>query len=110
MTLVTQFGGGKTHTLTALFHLAKHGSQVEDDPAIKQLLTDAGLKAIPAAKVAVFVGNAYDPDEGHETPWIDIAHQLAGNAGVAALGAAARRFRPEQMPLPRSSISRADRR
>lgn len=93
MTLVTQFGGGKTHTLTALFHLAKHGSRVKDDPAIKQLLADAGLKEIPAAKVAVFVGNAYDPGEGRETPWIDIAHQLAGDAGVAALG-------PSAMTIP----------
>ncbi|HLH00490.1 MAG TPA: DUF499 domain-containing protein [Bryobacteraceae bacterium] len=86
MTLVTQFGGGKTHTLTALFHLAKHGSQVKDDPAIQQLLASAGLNEVPATKVAVFVGNAYDPGEGRETPWMDIARQLAGDAGVAALG------------------------
>src|ERR1700682_4876075 len=29
MTLVTQFGGGKTHTLTALYHLAKYGSSAK---------------------------------------------------------------------------------
>jgi hypothetical protein len=94
MTLVTQFGGGKTHTLTALFHLAKHGSRVKDDPAIQQLLADAGLTEPPTTKVAVFVGNAYDPGEGHETPWIDIARQLAGNAGVAALGSSAKGISP----------------
>lgn len=38
MTLVTQFGGGKTHTLTSLFHLTKHGNRVKDDPAIRHLL------------------------------------------------------------------------
>ena len=27
LTLITQFGGGKTHTLTALYHLAKNGSK-----------------------------------------------------------------------------------
>ncbi len=25
LTLITQFGGGKTHTLTTLYHLAKNG-------------------------------------------------------------------------------------
>jgi hypothetical protein len=94
MTLVTQFGGGKTHTLTALFHLAKHGSQVKHDPAIQQLLASAGLKEVPITKVAVFVGNAYDPAEGRETPWIDIARQLAGDAGVAALGPLAKETPP----------------
>ena len=65
MTLVTQFGGGKTHTLTALYHLAKHGDKLKDDPAVHQLLAEAGLKALPTAKVAVFVGNAWDPAAGH---------------------------------------------
>jgi hypothetical protein len=101
MTLVTQFGGGKTHTLTALFHLAKHGNQVKSDPAIRQLLADAGLYEVPATKVAVFVGNAYDPSEGRETPWIDIARQLAGDAGVAALGPLAREVPPGTEALAR---------
>lgn len=94
MTLVTQFGGGKTHTLTALLHLARHGSRVKSDPSIGQLLSDAGLTEIPGAKVGVFVGNAYDPGEGRETPWIDLARQLAGDAGVAALGPAAKETPP----------------
>jgi hypothetical protein len=94
MTLVTQFGGGKTHTLTALFHLAKHGSQIKDEPAIRHLLSDAGLRELPMTKVAVFVGNAYDPGEGRETPWIDIARQLAGDAGVAALGPSSKEVPP----------------
>ncbi len=94
MTLVTQFGGGKTHTLTALYHLAKHGARVKGDHAIQQLVRDAGLSELPTAQVAVFVGNAYDPHEGRETPWIDIARQLAGDAGVAALGSSAKDIPP----------------
>jgi len=58
MTLVTQFGGGKTHTLTALYHLAKSGGKLKRDPGVAQLLSDTGLKDVPTAKVAVFVGNA----------------------------------------------------
>ena len=94
MTLVTQFGGGKTHTLTALYHLAKHGDKLKDDPSVQQLLAEAGLKALPTAEVAVFVGNAWDPSAGHETPWIDVARQLAGDKGVAILGTSAKEIPP----------------
>ncbi|HXN18463.1 MAG TPA: DUF499 domain-containing protein [Candidatus Binatus sp.] len=99
MSLVTQFGGGKTHTLTALFHLAKHGKQAKNDPAIVQLLSSVGLSEVPTAKVAVFVGNAWDGGEGRETPWIDIARQLAGDAGVAALGPSSKEIPPGTMAI-----------
>lgn len=89
LTLITQFGGGKTHTLTALYHLVKHGDAVAGDQSVSDLLRQAGISTLPRAKVAVFVGNAWDPQPGRETPWIDIARQLAGDAGVAALGSAA---------------------
>lgn len=94
MSLVTQFGGGKTHTLTALFHLAKHGQKAKQDPSIAKLLDSASLSDVPSAKVAVFVGNAWDGGEGRETPWIDIARQLSGEAGVAALGPSAKEVPP----------------
>src|SRR5712692_8409334 len=94
MTLVTPFGGGKTHTLTALYHLAKSGQRVRQDPAIASLLATNGLNEVPTAKVAVFVGNAWDPGEGRETPWIDVARQLAGDAGLAALGTSAKEIPP----------------
>ncbi len=86
LTLVTQFGGGKTHTLTALYHLIKNRSTASDNAGVTNLIADVGLSEIPEAKVAVFVGNAWDPKEGRETPWLDIAHQLAGKAGVESLG------------------------
>lgn len=94
LTLVTQFGGGKTHTLTSLYHLIEHGKTVGSHDGVKDLVNGSGLTAIPEGKVAVFVGNAWDPQDGRETPWIDIARQLAGNAGVAALGSAARTTPP----------------
>ena len=86
MTLVTQFGGGKTHTLTALYHLVTSGQKVNGLDGVADLLKDAGLPAAPQAKVAVFVGNAWDPREGCETPWIDLARQIAGDKGVEELG------------------------
>lgn len=94
LTLVTQFGGGKTHTLASLYHLVEHAKKLAGHDAVNNLVKEAGLNDIPKGKVAVFVGNAWDPREGRETPWIDIARQLAGDAGVAALGPAAKTTAP----------------
>lgn len=101
LTLITQFGGGKTHTLTSLYHIAKNGAKALDYPGIEMLLTDAGLAAAPNASVAVFVGNAWDPQEGRETPWIDVARQLAGQEGVDLLGTAAKDTPPGTEALAR---------
>jgi predicted AAA+ superfamily ATPase len=89
LALVTQFGGGKTHTLATLYHLANAGPRAVDLPGVPKLLHEAGLAAVPAARVGVFVGNAWDPSPGRETPWIDLARQIASEAGVEALGTAA---------------------
>jgi len=88
LSMITQFGGGKTHTLTTLYHLINHPDKVMQNAGVAEILREAGLTAIPQAKVAVFVGSAWDPQTGKETPWIDIARQLAGDAGVAVLGTA----------------------
>ena len=101
LTLITQFGGGKTHTLTALYHLARAGADASRLPGADGLLREAGIAGAPAARVGVFVGNAWDPAEGRETPWIDLARQLAGDAGVAELGAAARTTPPGTAALGR---------
>lgn len=94
LTLITQFGGGKTHTLTALYHLATHGKAVAANSDVASLVKAAGLSSLPKARVAVFVGNAWDPGKGRETPWIDVARQLAGEKGVAKLGPAAKTTAP----------------
>ena len=94
LTLITQFGGGKTHTLTTLYHLATNGNAATGYPGVADLLREAGVSAVPKARVAVFVGNAWDPQTGRETPWIDIARQLAGDKGVEALGPSARTTPP----------------
>src|SRR5437870_2381197 len=88
LTLITQFGGGKTHALTTLYHLATSGETAVSHSGVADLVREAGVASVPNAKVAVFVGNAWDPQPGRETPWIDIARQLAGEKGVEALGPA----------------------
>ncbi len=93
LTLITQFGGGKTHTLTALYHAVRNAGVI--DASIKaDLLRAAETNELPQSRVAVFVGNAWDPGETRETPWIDVARQLAGDEGVAALGPEARTTAP----------------
>ena len=101
LTLITQFGGGKTHTLTALYHMAANGAKAIEYPGIDALIQDTGLRTVPQAKVAAFVGNAWDPQEGRETPWIDVAWQLAGAAGVRELGPAAKTTPPGTEALNR---------
>lgn len=101
LTLITQFGGGKTHTLTALYHLGTSGEKAAVYSGVTDLLREAGLSSVPEARVGVFVGNAWDPQDGRETPWIDIARQLAGDKGVEALGRAA-----ETTPPGTEAISR----
>jgi hypothetical protein len=94
LTLITQFGGGKTHTLTTLYHLAMNGDAVAGYDGVANLVREAGVASVPKAKVAVFVGNAWDPSPGRETPWIDIARQLAGDKGVNSLGETAKTTPP----------------
>ncbi|WP_448594946.1 ATP-binding protein [Thermoflexus hugenholtzii] len=84
--LVTQFGGGKTHFLTLLYHLFKAGDRAKGWPGVRELLKEAGLRSIPQARVGVFVGNRFDfvvgaGGEGEprrRTPWGDLAWQLGG--------------------------------
>jgi hypothetical protein len=94
MSLVTQFGGGKTHTLTCLFHLAKNPKESLKNDGVQKFLLTEGVGKLPEVRVAVLVGNAWDPSAGRETPWIDLARQLAGDEGVRLLGPAAAKSPP----------------
>jgi hypothetical protein len=83
LSLITQFGGGKTHTLTALYHLCNTGAGAKAFSGVADMMKATGLKEIPQAKVAIFVGNSWDVAPGRETPWMDLADQLAGEKGRA---------------------------
>lgn len=94
LTLIAQFGGGKTHTLTSLYHLGKTGAGASSFSGVEQLLQESGVPEVPKAEVAVFVGNAWDPQSGRETPWLDLAYQLAKEKGIEALGPTAKTLPP----------------
>ena len=68
LALITQFGGGKTHTLTTLYHLIKHSHQLEEKERFKKMIREAGLSKAPDARVAVFVGDAWDPAPVRKIP------------------------------------------
>ena len=87
----TNFGGGKTHSLIALYHLLT-GMTVETLPEdLRQLVADAGVEELPQVRTAVVVGNRFAAGEVHEKPdgtrvhtiWGEIAWQLAGEDGYA---------------------------
>lgn len=116
--MATQFGGGKTHALTLLYHLAKNGSRADGWAGVQKLLERAGVSTVPEAAVAAFVGTEFDPASGRggedgtplrKTPWGEIAYQLGGEEafavvaehekeGMAPAGDAIRRFMPADRP------------
>ena len=93
--LQTAFGGGKTHTMLAAFHLAKAATLAPLD-GIAPLADAVGVTQWKPAKLAVFVGSSEGPDvslrlEGGPrvyTPWGYIAWRLAGDAGLALVAEA----------------------
>jgi predicted AAA+ superfamily ATPase len=86
--LQTNFGGGKTHSLIALYHLAA-GYPPRDLPGVDAMLADAHLDAPPRANTAVIVGQWISPGEIHvksdgtkvHTLWGELAWQLGGAEG-----------------------------
>lgn len=85
--MTTQFGGGKTHALTLLYHLASNGKKANDWQGVQSLLSKAGIHAVPHAATGVFVGTEFDSLTGRggtdgtplrKTPWGEIAYQLGG--------------------------------
>jgi Protein of unknown function (DUF499) len=71
----TPFGGGKTHSLIALYHLFEHSGELKGLDATAAVLKESGVKAIPEVRVAAFVGTAADPLKG-KTPWGSLAGDL----------------------------------
>ena len=53
--LKTAFGGGKTHSLLALYHMSRGGVPLDKIPNLKAVMDEAGVSELPNAKVAVLV-------------------------------------------------------
>ena len=88
--LQTAFGGGKTHTMLAVLHLAGGQAAVSDLAGIPPILDAAGVMTMPKARIAVLDGTKLAPNqprrvEGHaiRTLWGELAWQLGGAEGYA---------------------------
>lgn len=89
--LKTAFGGGKTHSMLALYHMLRGRVSLDKIPNIKPILEEAGVVSLPRANVAVLVGTAMDPAKSKRpqnmpgitinTIWGEMAAQLAESAG-----------------------------
>ena len=90
--LQTNFGGGKTHSMLALFHLFS-GVAPASLPGIESLLAEAGVTELPKVRRAVLVGNKISPGNPVTKPdgtvvrtlWGEIAWQLGGAEAFARI-------------------------
>ena len=89
--LKTAFGGGKTHSMLALYHLLRGMVSLDKIPTVRPVLEQAGLASLPKVHAAVLVGTALDPSRSKRpqnlpgvtinTLWGEMAAQLALSTG-----------------------------
>ncbi len=93
--LKTSFGGGKTHSMLALYHLCGPNFNLGDFPGGERLAEEVGYVDMPEANRAVLVGTALNPTRPREHPdattrtlWGEMAYQLGGAEGYAKVAEA----------------------
>ena len=89
------YGGGKTHALIALLHLAEGGAALASHPTVREFMGFSGVDALPQTRIALLPFDKFDvvtglsvsgPDgrtQQVKTPWGALAYQLAGDEGLA---------------------------
>ena len=95
ITVQVAYGGGKTHALIALLHLAERGYEFQTHPTVREFMGFSDLDTLPHARVALFPFDKFDVKNGLSvmgpnreqrqvmTPWGALAYQLAGDEGLA---------------------------
>jgi predicted AAA+ superfamily ATPase len=89
--LQTNFGGGKTHSMIALYHLASGQLIPSQIQGFEHVLHEIGIEKLPVAQRAVLVGTRLNPAKGQIKPegmtistfWGEMAYQLGGPEGYA---------------------------
>jgi len=92
--LQTNFGGGKTHSMLALYHLFS-GVNASELAGVDEVLADARVKTVSKANRVVLVGNKISPgnpvtkSDGTvvRTLWGELAYQLGGKRAFARVKA-----------------------
>ncbi len=92
------YGGGKTHTLIALWHLVNDPDTLPDLPAVAEFVQEIGQRP-PKCRVAGLCFDKLDVEKGMDVrspkgtvrtlkhPWSVLAYQIAGEAGLKILHA-----------------------
>lgn len=88
--LQTNFGGGKTHAMIALYHLCS-GIPPAELPGVEELISKAQVEKIPPVRRVVLVGSRISPGNPTVKPdgtvvrtlWGELAWQLGFAAGGA---------------------------
>ncbi len=86
--LQTNFGGGKTHSMLALYYLFS-GARISELSEMDTVLLDTGVSSLPSVNRIVLVGNRISPGSpstkdgrpGVRTLWGELAWQLGFDAG-----------------------------
>lgn len=83
--LQTSFGGGKTHSLLAVYHLATRMGPLSDLAGLPALVDRIGLMDVPKAHVGILDGSDLSPGQPWKrerqtirTLWGELAWQLGG--------------------------------
>jgi predicted AAA+ superfamily ATPase len=92
--LQTNFGGGKTHSMLALYHLCS-GVVPGELAGVDAALAEVGVKSLPKAKRVVLVGNRISPGNPVTKPdgtvvhtlWGELAWQVGGKKAFARVKA-----------------------
>ena len=92
--LQTNFGGGKTHSMLALYHLFS-GTAPSDLLGVEAVMKEAGIAELPSVKRVVLVGNKISPgnpvkkEDGTlvHTLWGEMAWQLGGRTAYERIRA-----------------------
>jgi predicted AAA+ superfamily ATPase len=92
--LQTNFGGGKTHSMLALYHLFS-GANPTELLGVDAVLAQAGVKSLPRVKPVVLVGNRMSAGSPVTKPdgttvrtlWGELAYQLGGKKAFARVKA-----------------------
>lgn len=86
--LQTAFGGGKTHTMLAVYHMAKGAADPRKLQGVADILDKAQITELPKANIAVLDGVKVSPSQPKKrgkisvrTLWGELAWQLGGEAG-----------------------------
>ena len=90
--LKTAFGGGKTHSLLAVYHIAKQEKPLSSLNGINTILNNLNIVDLPKSKVVVIDGTNQDASKPRvygnvhiNTLWGDIAWQLGGAEAFEAV-------------------------